>query len=163
MAEHPAARAGRADGCFLRRDDGCALAFWAAAVVLPGGIPGVIGLVGYGYDDDLRHVPHPRGRHRRPVVAVGTPSPAARHAVALEASTIYFCIAVLVSIFFNYARRDDARPNPLAPPPLALFDGAAAGAASRSADSRHRHPLDQMTTSFRCLSCPISADRPGDR
>jgi hypothetical protein len=32
---------------------------------------------------------------------VGTPSPAAPPRVALEAATVYFCIAVLVSIFFN--------------------------------------------------------------
>jgi hypothetical protein len=78
-----------------------ALAFWAAAVVLPGGISGVIGLVGYATTTifgTFHILAAVTGvllwqweRHRlRPLTRV-----------ALEAATVYFCIAVLVSIFFN--------------------------------------------------------------
>ena len=80
----------------------CALAFWVAAVVVPGGIPGVIALIGNATTTifgTLHILAAVSGvllwqweRHRlRPLTRV-----------ILEASTIYFCLAVLTSIFFNY-------------------------------------------------------------
>jgi hypothetical protein len=83
----------------------CALAFWLAALVVPGGIPGVIGLIGIGamtLFGTFHILAAVTGvllwqweRHRlRPVTKA-----------SLEASTIYFCIAVLASIFFNYLAR----------------------------------------------------------
>jgi class 3 adenylate cyclase len=79
----------------------CALAFWIAAVVIPGGVSGVIGLIGYAVTTifgTLHILAAITGvllwqweRHRlRPLIRV-----------ALEAATVYFCLAVLVSIFFN--------------------------------------------------------------
>ncbi|MFW5655771.1 MAG: hypothetical protein ACOCYW_09050 [Roseicyclus sp.] len=80
----------------------CALAFWLGALVLPEGVPGVIGAIGLGAMTIFgtlhilaaitgillwqweRHALSPRRR------------------VALEAATLYFGLAVLVSIFFNY-------------------------------------------------------------
>ncbi len=80
----------------------CALLFWSAAVVMPGGIPGVISLIGNGATTifgTFHILAAVTGvllwqweRHRL--------GPKLR--VALEAATIYFCLAVLVSIFFNY-------------------------------------------------------------
>ena len=79
-----------------------ALAFWLAALVLPGGVQGVIALIGLGAMTLFgtfhilaaitgillwqweRQRLGPRGR------------------VLLEAATLYFALVVLVSIFFNY-------------------------------------------------------------
>jgi hypothetical protein len=54
-----------------------------------------------GYDDDLRHVPHPRRRSPASSCGNGNGIACPPLRVALEAATLYFCIAVLVSIFFN--------------------------------------------------------------
>lgn len=80
----------------------CALAFWVAALVLPGGVPAVIGAIGLGAMTIFgafhilaaitgillwqweRHRMRPRTR------------------VLLEAATLYFAVVVLASIFFNY-------------------------------------------------------------
>ena len=80
----------------------CALAFWAAAVVVPGGIQGVIGLIGLGIMTifgTLHILAAITGillwqweRHRLPP----------RLRVMLEAATLYFGLAVLISIAFNY-------------------------------------------------------------
>ena len=79
-----------------------ALAFWLASVVMPGGVRGVIAAIGFGATTifgTLHILAAVTGillwqweRHRlRPVLRV-----------SLEAATLYFCLAVLVSIFFNY-------------------------------------------------------------
>ena len=54
----------------------CALTFWLASLVLPGGVQGVIALIGFGAMTIFRHVPHSRGDHGHLAVALGT-SPAA--------------------------------------------------------------------------------------
>lgn len=80
----------------------CALGFWLAVLVLPGGVQGVIALIGlsamtiFGALHILAAVTGVLlwqwERHGlRPVLRVG-----------LEAATVYFCLAVLLSIFFNY-------------------------------------------------------------
>jgi len=80
----------------------CALAFWLASLVLPGGVQGVIALIGFGamtIFGTFHILAAITGillwhweRHRlRPVTRV-----------SLEAATLYFGLAVLISIFFNY-------------------------------------------------------------
>jgi hypothetical protein len=79
-----------------------ALAFWLAALVLSGGVQGVIAAIGLGamtIFGTFHILAAITGillwqweRHRL------TP----RRRVMLEAATLYFALAVLVSIFFNY-------------------------------------------------------------
>jgi hypothetical protein len=80
----------------------CALAFWLASVVLPGGVQGVIALIGFGVMTifgTFHILAAITGillwqweRHRlRPALRV-----------SLEAATLYFGLAVLISILFNY-------------------------------------------------------------
>jgi len=103
MAEHVPPRAlVTMMAVFFIAMSACALAFWVAALLIPGGIPGVIGLIGLGtmtIFGTFHILAAITGvllwqweRHRL--------SPRPR--VALEAATIYFCVAVLASIFFNY-------------------------------------------------------------
>jgi class 3 adenylate cyclase len=114
MAEHVPPRVLVAlMGVFFAVMTACALAFWAAAVVVPDGIGGVIGLIGFGVMTifgTLHILAAITGvllwqweRHRLP--------PLLR--VALEAATLYFCLAVLASIFFNLPGHHGAGPNPL--------------------------------------------------
>jgi len=80
----------------------CALAFWLAALVLTGGVQGVIETIGLGamtIFGTFHILAAITGillwqweRHRL------TP----RRRVMLEAATLYFGVAVLISIFFNY-------------------------------------------------------------
>lgn len=103
MAEHVPPRALVAlMALFFAAMTAAALAFWLAALVLPGGIPGVISIIGnaamtlFGTFHILAAVTGVllwqwERRRLRPVTRV-----------VLEASTIYFCLAVLLSIFFNY-------------------------------------------------------------
>ncbi len=79
-----------------------ALLFWLAALVMPGGINGVIALVGPASVAifSTLHIP---------AAIVGIllwqwyrADLAPIHRVALEAATLYFGLAVLISIFFNY-------------------------------------------------------------
>jgi hypothetical protein len=80
----------------------CALAFWLAALVLSGGVQGVIAAIGLGAMTIFGafHILAAISgillwqweRHRL--------SPRVR--VMLEAGTLYFGLAVLISIFFNY-------------------------------------------------------------
>jgi hypothetical protein len=53
-------------GVFFAAMSACALAFWAAAVVVPGGIGGVIGLVGFGVMTIFGTLHILAADHRRP-------------------------------------------------------------------------------------------------
>ncbi len=80
----------------------CALAFWASSAVAAAGVSGVISAVGPGAIAIFGALHIPAAivgvlllQWRRPVLPV-------TYRVALEAGTIYFGGAVLLSIFFNY-------------------------------------------------------------
>jgi hypothetical protein len=103
MAEHVPPRVLVAImGVFFAAMAASALAFWAAAVVVPGGPRGVISLVGVGVTTifgTLHILAAITGillwqweRHRLPPIL----------RVTLEAATLYFGLAVLISIAFNY-------------------------------------------------------------
>ena len=103
MPEHvPPRGLVRAMAAFLIAMAGLALLFWIAALVWPGGIGGLIGSVSLGWMALFVTLHIPAAivgillwqweRHSLPAV----------RRVALEAATLYFMIAVLASIFFNY-------------------------------------------------------------
>jgi hypothetical protein len=83
--------------------------------------------------------------------------------VALEAATLYFCLAVLVSIFFNYLPPRRCWTESSSDSAALPYSGRRRGGGIQVRGQPSSAPPFQMTTSFRCLSCPISADRPGDR